>query len=575
MRDRNGRIVLMDFGTGRARELPDDTAVADLAGTPLYMAPELFTGGAASAQTDVYSVGVLLYPPGDRQLSARRRDRSPRCAQGTRESRVRRLRDERSDLPAPFVQHRRARAVAAIPARRYESAGALELALTGLPRDVGRRRRLGARRGAAAPAAGSRRAAGRASLALRRSGLGRRLVAGSPRRRGAAAAGDAAPPMRFLITPPGDERVRELRAVARRPLRRLHRRGPAVGRGRWTASRRRAFADTQGAHDPFWSPDGRFDRLLQAELAVDRRHRAAASRAWLCPAWNAMGGSWGPDGTILFAADLGRAIYACRPTAASARRSGCRASTAPTCAGRRSCPRARGFIYSRARAPRRAAHDPWPARLDGSAATSALLESDVERAGRRRPAALRAPGPAVRAAVRRAHAALSGEPRAGRRSACHRISTTARTTPTSRRRGRACACWPISATRQVDRELRARRSARHETPLIGPGEFRDIAVSPAGDALAYEQLDEVAGTRDIWMLDLARRQTVRITSDPDDDTAPAWSPDGALDLLRLEPRRPLRRSTAAPPTAPAPTRWCIADSQRGRAVRRLARRPAC
>jgi len=44
--------------------------------------------------------------------------------------------------------------------------------------------------------------------------------------------------------------------------------------------------------------------------------------------------------------------------------------------------------------------------------------------------------------------------------------------------------------------------------------------------LAYEQLDEVAGTRDVWTLDLARRQKTRITSDPDDDLAPVWSPDG-------------------------------------------------
>ena len=51
-------------------------------------------------------------------------------------------------------------------------------------------------------------------------------------------------------------------------------------------------------------------------------------------------------------------------------------------------------------------------------------------------------------------------------------------------------------------------------------------MSPAGDQLAYEQLDEVAGTRDIWTLDLARRQKTRITSDPDDDLAPAWSRDG-------------------------------------------------
>ena len=80
--------------------------------------------------------------------------------------------------------------------------------------------------------------------------------------------------------------------------------------------------------------------------------------------------------------------------------------------------------------------------------------------------------------------------------------------------------------RQVDRELVLVDRQGRSTPLIGPGEFRDIAMSPAGDQLAYEQLDEVAGTRDIWTLDLARRQKTRITSDPDDDLAPAWSRDG-------------------------------------------------
>jgi hypothetical protein len=80
--------------------------------------------------------------------------------------------------------------------------------------------------------------------------------------------------------------------------------------------------------------------------------------------------------------------------------------------------------------------------------------------------------------------------------------------------------------RQVDRQLVIVDRQGVATPLSGPGEFRDIAVSPAGDVLAYEQLDEVAGTRDIWTLDLARSQKTRITSDPDDDLAPVWSPDG-------------------------------------------------
>jgi serine/threonine-protein kinase len=58
MRAADGRIVLMDFGTGR--ELDDD-ASSDLAGTPLYVAPEILEGQPATIQSDIYSLGVLLY----------------------------------------------------------------------------------------------------------------------------------------------------------------------------------------------------------------------------------------------------------------------------------------------------------------------------------------------------------------------------------------------------------------------------------------------------------------------------------------------------------------------------------
>jgi serine/threonine-protein kinase len=57
MLDDDGRVVLMDFGTGR--ELDDGGA--NLAGTPLYLAPEVFGGQPATVQSDIYSLGVLLY----------------------------------------------------------------------------------------------------------------------------------------------------------------------------------------------------------------------------------------------------------------------------------------------------------------------------------------------------------------------------------------------------------------------------------------------------------------------------------------------------------------------------------
>jgi tetratricopeptide (TPR) repeat protein len=62
MRDADGRVLLTDFGTGR--ELSEPTPAGgghELAGTPLYMAPEVLEGAPASVASDVYSLGVLLY----------------------------------------------------------------------------------------------------------------------------------------------------------------------------------------------------------------------------------------------------------------------------------------------------------------------------------------------------------------------------------------------------------------------------------------------------------------------------------------------------------------------------------
>ena len=55
----DGRVVLMDFGSGRDR---GTIVTGELAGTPLYLAPEILTGvGQPSARSDVYSIGVVLY----------------------------------------------------------------------------------------------------------------------------------------------------------------------------------------------------------------------------------------------------------------------------------------------------------------------------------------------------------------------------------------------------------------------------------------------------------------------------------------------------------------------------------
>jgi serine/threonine-protein kinase len=56
VRDENGRLVLMDFGAGA--EIGSRPSVA---GTPIYLAPEILAGSPATVASDVYSLGVLLF----------------------------------------------------------------------------------------------------------------------------------------------------------------------------------------------------------------------------------------------------------------------------------------------------------------------------------------------------------------------------------------------------------------------------------------------------------------------------------------------------------------------------------
>ncbi|MFP4345500.1 MAG: protein kinase domain-containing protein [Anaerolineales bacterium] len=57
----DGEPVLTDFGIARMMSLSGLTASGAMVGTPAYMAPEIATGQSASAASDIYSLGVVLY----------------------------------------------------------------------------------------------------------------------------------------------------------------------------------------------------------------------------------------------------------------------------------------------------------------------------------------------------------------------------------------------------------------------------------------------------------------------------------------------------------------------------------
>ncbi len=123
MREEGGRILLMDFGLTHAQGTDGPSS-----GTPIYMAPELFTGQAATNLTDIYALGVLLfnlltgtYPVEGAGSAALRRAH----AAGMRRTVI----DVRPDLPERLA-HAVGIALAVDPAKRFATPGLMIAALS-------------------------------------------------------------------------------------------------------------------------------------------------------------------------------------------------------------------------------------------------------------------------------------------------------------------------------------------------------------------------------------------------------------------------------------------------------------
>jgi tetratricopeptide (TPR) repeat protein/TolB-like protein len=125
VRERGGRLVLMDFGAGISAIRALDPFQGRV-GTPIYLAPETLAGASATVQSDLYAVGVLLYHlvTGHYPYQAGEADEL-RQAQATHRHIP--LHDLRPDLPSSFIDVvERALAPAA---ERYRTAGEMADAL--------------------------------------------------------------------------------------------------------------------------------------------------------------------------------------------------------------------------------------------------------------------------------------------------------------------------------------------------------------------------------------------------------------------------------------------------------------
>ena len=129
MKEKGGRVVLMDFGAARQIGPGAGRGEGRVSGTPFYMPPEVFTGQSMTVSGDIYSLGVLLYylvtrsfPVMAETLGALRRAH----ARGD----VTLLRDARPDLSGGFVRVIE-KALAREPADRFATMGQMQRALEG------------------------------------------------------------------------------------------------------------------------------------------------------------------------------------------------------------------------------------------------------------------------------------------------------------------------------------------------------------------------------------------------------------------------------------------------------------
>ncbi|HUK64102.1 MAG TPA: protein kinase, partial [Dongiaceae bacterium] len=295
MRERGGRVVLMDFGSAG---LVDEAADADDAvGTPLATAPEVLRGEPATPASDLYGVGVALF----RQITGRYPVEAGSLAE---------LRERHASTPVPSlralcpdVPDAFARvidcALSPDPAHRPSSAVDMERMLADALSSDWAHTAVAPRR--SSPPSRARRAVLWAAAA----GLTLVVAAVAWRRHAAEPAGP--PPIQFILQLPAGEHLWQYGNVVVSPdgeyvafasLDTLGHRNLWVRR--FDALESTRLPGTDGASLPFWSPDGR-DIGFFSGGELKRVGVMGGPVRIVCPAPFGRGGSWSRHGTILFA----------------------------------------------------------------------------------------------------------------------------------------------------------------------------------------------------------------------------------------------------------------------------------
>ena len=322
--EHDGRIKVLDFGLAKLVEPSGEssnattmpapaTAEGQILGTAAYMSPEQAEGRPVDARSDLFSLGVMLYEmtTGQRPFAG---DTTIAIIASIVKDAPRAITDLKPSLPRDLGRIVR-RALAKDPERRYQSAKDLRNDLEELKASIDSGEVIAPLSETASTGPASRRAFARA-----RGWLGVAVAAAVALAIGAPVLlrrlQPPAPVARLAIALPED--------VSPDPGRVLG--APAISPDGTTVALtfgsepstylvlRRVDSDTfqrlpgtDGARQPFWSPDGRHLAFFSS-TALKRVPLAGGEPVTLCEVGNSRGGAWGATGTILVGTNYGAGI---------------------------------------------------------------------------------------------------------------------------------------------------------------------------------------------------------------------------------------------------------------------------
>ncbi|HLL74585.1 MAG TPA: protein kinase [Pyrinomonadaceae bacterium] len=554
----DGRVKILDFGLAKLMEADGDgartdlptrraqTASGEVMGTVGYMSPEQLRGRAVDARTDIFSFGAVLYE----MLSGRRAFHGESAADTI--SAI--LREDPPEFAAtgrqvnPELERIVRRCLEKSREERYHSASDLAFAIESLS---------GAHT-TAAPTASQTSSASQPTLqhataanAGAATGRLRRLPL---ERAGWIAAGlllvstlalallyfrraePRAETMRFTLPVPDGAIYGDSLALSPDGSRLAF---VAIGGAGlpslWVRAldsvSARELPGTEGAAFPFWSPDGRSlgffagNKLKKIDAAGGPAQTVADASS------EARGGSWGADGTILFAPTFTSPLYRV-PAAGGAAEPATELDEARKLTSHRwphFLPGGRHFLYF-ARSPQKEAEGIYVGSLC-SKEGKLLLNTNLLAAYA--PAATGGEGYVLfmrgRTLVAQPFDAgrleLSGDPvvvAEGVLAFPGEGGPTAYAAFTASANGRLAY---LSGNPSQVQMGWYDRSGNLLGTLGQPGTYHEPALSPDGRRIALGRGEN--DSHDIWLVDAARGTPTRFTFEPAADVSPVWSPDGS------------------------------------------------